>query len=298
MKLLFTGASGFLGSNLKPLLNQDFEVKTLGLTDVDDYKVNIATSVPEIDIQFDVVFHAAGKAHVVPKTEEEKKLFFEINYEGTENLCKALEKSGIPKAFVFISTVAVYGLEVGQNIKEEHQLDGDTPYALSKILAEEFLKDWCTRNNVTLGIIRPSLIAGPNPPGNLGAMINGIKSGAYLSIAEGKARKSVLMVQDIARLLPALIDKGGIYNVCDDSQPTFRELELLIAKQLGKKPPVSIPYWIAKSMARMGDLLGKKAPINTLKLSKITESLTFSNEKAKRELGWEPLDVLENFMIK
>lgn len=298
MKLLFTGASGFLGSNLKPLLNQDFEVKTLGLTDVDDYKVNIATSVPEIDIQFDVVFHAAGKAHVVPKTEKKKKLFFEINYEGTENLCKALEKSGIPKAFVFISTVAVYGLETGENITEEHPLIGDTPYALSKIQAEEFLTDWCARKKVTLSIIRPSLIAGPNPPGNLGAMINGIKTGAYLSIAGGKARKSVLMVQDIARLLPALIEKGGIYNVCDDSQPTFRELELLIAKQLGKNPPVSIPYWIAKSMSRVGDFLGKRAPINSLKLSKITESLTFSNEKAKRELNWQPLNVLENFMIK
>lgn len=296
-KLLFTGASGFLGTNLKPLLRNDFEVKTLGLTDGDDYKVNIANSVPDIDIHFDVVLHAAGKAHTVPKSEEEKKLFFDINYQGTVNLCRALEKSGLPKAFVFISTVAVYGLETGENITEEFPLDGDTPYALSKIRAEEFLADWCAQNNVTLAIIRPSLIAGPNPPGNLGAMIKGIKTGAYLSIAGGKARKSVLMVQDIARLLPALIDKGGIYNVCDDLQPTFRELELLIAKQLGKRPPISIPYWIAKSMALVGGLLGNRAPINSLKLSKITESLTFSNEKAKRELGWQPMSVVENFKI-
>lgn len=296
-KLLFTGASGFLGANLKPLLRNDFEVKTLGLTDGDDYKVNIANSVPDIDIHFDVVLHAAGKAHMVPKSEEENKLFFDINYQGTVNLCRALEKSGLPKAFIFISTVAVYGLEAGENITEEHPLNGDTPYALSKIRAEEFLADWCAQNNVTLAIIRPSLIAGPNPPGNLGAMIKGIKTGAYLSISGGKARKSVLMVQDIARLLPALIDKGGIYNVCDDSQPTFRELELLIAKQLGKRPPISIPYWLAKSMALVGDLLGKRAPINSLKLSKIIESLTFSNEKAKRELGWQPMSVVEEFRI-
>jgi nucleoside-diphosphate-sugar epimerase len=104
MQLLFTGASGFLGSNLKPLLRNEYEVKTLGLMDGDDYKVNIANSVPDIDIHFDVVLHAAGKAHMVPKSEEEKKLFFDINYQGTVNLCKALEKSGLPKAFVFIST--------------------------------------------------------------------------------------------------------------------------------------------------------------------------------------------------
>jgi nucleoside-diphosphate-sugar epimerase len=295
IKLLFTGASGFLGSNLKPLLESEFEVKTLGLTEIDDYKVNIANSIPEIDTQFEVVLHAAGKAHMVPESDEEKKLFFDINYQGTVNLCKALEISGAPKAFVFISTVAVYGLEKGNNITEDFPLNGKDPYALSKIRAEKFLIDWCSQKRVKLSIIRPSLIAGPNPPGNLGAMIKGIKTGAYLSIAGGKARKSVLMVEDIARLIPALIDKGGIYNVCDDSHPTFRELELLIAKQLGKKPPISIPLWIAKSIAIIGDLLGKRAPINSHKLSKIIESLTFSNEKAKRELGWQPMNVLENF---
>ncbi|MEA4968183.1 MAG: NAD-dependent epimerase/dehydratase family protein [Bacteroidaceae bacterium] len=296
-KLLFTGASGFLGTQLKPLLQNQFEVKTMGLTNEDTYKVNLVESIPEINEPFDVIIHAAGKAHSVPKTEVEKKVFFDVNYHGTVNLCTALEKSGIPKSFIFISTVAVYGLEFGKDITEVHPLNGDTPYALSKIQAEQFLTEWCARHNVILGIIRPSLIAGPNPPGNLGAMIQGIQTGRYLSIAGGKTRKSVLMVQDIVRLLPSLIGKGGIYNVCDDSQPTFRELEILIAKQLGKKPPVSIPYWFAKSMALAGDLLGNKAPINSLKLKKITESLTFSNEKAKRELNWQPINVLDNFKI-
>lgn len=298
MNLLFTGASGFLGTQLKPLLQNQFEVKTMGLTDEDAYKVNLATSIPQIKESFDVILHAAGKAHSVPKTEAEKKVFFDVNYQGTVNLCQSLEQSGITKAFIFISTVAVYGLEFGIDITEEHPLNGNSPYALSKIHAEQFLREWCTRHNVILSIIRPSLIAGPNPPGNLGAMIHGIQTGRYLSIAGGKARKSVLMVQDIARLLSSLIKKGGIYNVCDDSQPSFHELETLIAKQLGKKPPVSIPYWLAKSMALAGDLLGNKAPINSFKLKKITESLTFSNEKAKRELDWQPINVLDNFKIR
>lgn len=298
MNLLFTGASGFLGTQIKPLLQIVFQVKTMGLLDEDNYKVNLATTIPKIQEEFDVVLHAAGKAHMVPKTESEKNAFFDVNFQGTVNLCKALEISGVPKAFIFISTVAVYGLEFGENITEEHPLNGDTPYALSKIQAEEYLTDWCARNNVTLGIIRPSLIAGPNPPGNLGDMIRGIKTGKYLSIAGGKARKSVLMVEDIDRLILPLMEKGGIYNVCDDSQPTFRELENLISKQLGLKTPLSIPFWLAKSMALVGDLIGKKAPINSLKLKKITESLTFSNEKAKRELNWQPLNVLENFRIQ
>ena len=134
--------------------------------------------------------------------------------------------------------------------------------------------------------------------GNLGSMIHGIRSGKYLSIAGGRARKSILMVQDIAKLVPLLAEKGGIYNVCDSYHPSFRELEAVICKQLNKRIPFSIPYWVAKCMALVGDCLGKRAPINSLKLKKITESLTFSNKKAMRELGWKPTNVLENFNIE
>lgn len=296
--ILFTGASGFLGKNILPILSEKFSVKTVGITETDDFRCDLSKEIPNFTNSFDIVLHAAGKAHVVPKTEAEKKIFFDINYQGTINLCKALEKVGIPKAIIFISTVAVYGCETGVNITEEHPLNGNTPYALSKIQAEKFLQNWCCERGVQLSILRPSLLAGPNPPGNLGAMINGINDGRYLSIAGGKAKKSVLMVYDIANLIPVLIEKGGIYNVCDSNHPSFRELEITISKQLGKKLPKTIPYWLASVFAFIGDFLGKKAPINTLKLSKITEPLTFSNEKAMKELNWMPMDVITNFKIK
>lgn len=297
MKLLFTGASGFLGNNVYPLLKNNYSVSTIGLTSQDDYTVNLAKEIPTLQERYDIVLHAAGKAHSVPKNESERQLFFDVNLQGTKNLCTALEKAGVPKSFIFISTVAVYGCDDGENITEDHVLDGTTAYALSKIQAEDYLQVWCKKYNVKLGIIRPSLLAGSNPPGNLGAMINGIRCGRYLSIAEGRCRKSVLMVQDIARLVPLLAEKGGIYNVCDSYHPTFHELESVVCGQLGKSNPLSIPYWLAKSIALVGDVLGNKAPINSLKLDKITKTLTFSNEKAVRELGWKPMSVLDNFKI-
>ena len=295
--LLFTGASGFLGKNVIPILTKSYSIKTIGLTDSDDYCINLAKQQPDINEKFDVVLHAAGKAHSVPKTDFEKQVFFDVNLQGTKNLCAALEKSGIPKSFIFISTVAVYGLDYGENITEDHPLNGKSPYSLSKIQAEQFLQAWCKKYNVILSIIRPSLIAGPNPPGNLGAMISGIKSGKYLSIGGGRARKSVLMVQDIANLVTLLETKGGIYNVCDSVHPSFNDLESIITNQLNKSMPISIPYQIAKLLAIIGDLLGSKAPINSDKLEKIYKSLTFSNEKVKAELGWKPTSVIENFKI-
>lgn len=298
MKFLFAGAFGFLGNNVRPFLERMYDVTTIGLLPQDDYTVNIAKEIPDLGERYDIVLHAAGKAHSVPRTEAEKQVFFDVNLQGTKNLCTALERRGVPRAFIFISTVAVYGCAYGENITEDHPLNGATPYAMSKRLAEEYLQKWCYEHNVILGIIRPSLIAGPNPPGNLGSMIHGIRSGKYLSIAGGRARKSILMVQDIAKLVPLLAEKGGIYNVCDSHHPTFRELETTICRQLDKKLPLSIPYWVAKCMALAGDCLGRKAPINSLKLDKITKSLTFSNEKAIRELGWKPTNVLENFNIE
>jgi len=296
-KLLFTGGTGFLGKNVMPLLRERYEVTTCGITSDDMLKANLAKDVPELPEKYDMVLHACGKAHVVPKTEEEKQAFYDVNYIGTIHLCDALEQAGIPKALVFISTVAVYGCEYGDLITENHPLEGTSPYAESKILAEKYLTDWCSKNGVVLGILRPSLLAGKNAPGNLGSMVEGIKKGFYMNIAGGKVIKSILMAEDIARLLPLLEERGGVYNVCDTRQPSFGEISASVAKQLGKRKPISIPYWMAWCMAKVGDLLGSKAPINSYKLEKMTKSLTFSNEKARRELGWEPLDVLTNYKI-
>ena len=294
-KLLFTGGTGFLGKNIRPILDKMYEVTTCGITSEDMVKTNLAKEVPRLEQHYDVVLHACGKAHVVPKTEAEKQAFFDVNYTGTVHLCDALEKVGPPKALVFISTV--YGCESGELITEEHPLEGETPYAKSKILAEEYLTKWCGMHNVVLGILRPSLLAGKDAPGNLGTMVNGVKKGFYMNIAGGKVVKSILMAEDIARIMPALVEKGGVYNVCDTFQPTFGQISKSIAEQLGKSRPICIPMWMAKCMALAGDLLGTRAPINSYKLEKMTRSLTFSNEKARKELGWEPLDVLTNYKI-
>lgn len=296
-KLLMTGATGFVGKNLLPQLMDQYDVTTCGRNPKNIISADLAKEIPNLPEGFDIVLHAAGKAHTSPRTEAEIKEYDTVNYQGTVNLCAALEKCGLPETFVFVSSAAVYGCTHGENVDESHDLNPKTPYAISKKKAEDFLRGWCLDHHVRLAIIRPSLMAGPNPPGNLGSMIKGIVSGRYLSIAGGKARKSVLMVEDIARLVPLLEQRGGIYNACSDDQPTFRELETIICNQLGRKMPMNMPLWGAKYLAVIGDMLGKKAPFDTNKFIKMTGTLTFSNMKAKKELGWEPLSVIENFRI-
>lgn len=293
-RLLLTGGCGFIGRNVKPLLDESYEVTTLGLNTMNDIQTDLSAGVPPVG-SCDVVLHTAGKAHFVPRNDEEVREFYDINYQGTVNLCASLEKAGLPEAFIFVSTIAVYGCDEGLDIDESYSLNAKTPYAKSKLMAERFLNEWCHKHGVRLAIIRPPLVVGPNPPGNLGRLIEGVRTGRYLCIGEGKAKKSVLMVQDIARLVPLLEKTPGIYNVCSDDQPTFRDIEELVCGQLKMRRPKAIPLWAARILARIGDGLGSKVPINTRSFNKITQSLTFSNKKAKSELGWKPLSIREKY---
>lgn len=299
--ILLSGKNGFFGNILACELElMRYDVSSLNRTEepkidiVERFSINWHKS-------FKIVVHAAGKAHSVPTNETEKQQFYDVNFEGTKNLCYALEKLDVmPKSFIFISTVAVYGVDKGYLINEEDALNGKTPYADSKILAEEWLQHWADEHRVTLGILRLPLIAGPNPPGNLGAMVNGIKSGKYLSIGQANAQKSMVWAEDIARIIPTIAEKGGTYNLTDGYHPTFGELEKGIAAALGKRKPTKVPYWMAKGLALTGDVIGNRFPINSDKLQKITSTLTFDDSKARRELGWNPTPVLDKIadMVK
>ncbi len=295
-KVLITGAKGFLGKILSDeLVSAGYELFTIGRQNGNALQVDLSKGeieLPHID-DVSMVVHAAGKAHSVPRTKAEENEFFDVNFEGTKKLCDALINAGIkPGGFIFISTVAVYGLDEGELINEDHPLLGETPYAKSKILAEEWLQNWADSNGIKLAILRLPLVVGPNPPGNLGAMIKGIRNGKYFSIGNANAKKSMIWAADIAKILPIVAAKGGIFNLTDGYDPTFAELETGVARALNAKKVRKLPYFAAKLLALAGDIVGKKAPINSNRLKKITSTLTFDTGRAIKTLNWKPTMVL------
>ena len=294
---LLTGSSGFLGSIIaRSIEGNDTKVKDINALTKRDIDITVPFDLPS-DFIGDVVVHIAGRAHVYPKNKEEEEVFYKVNYEGTQNLCKALETANIlPKTLVLISTVAVYGRETGEDLTEDTSLDGDTPYAKSKIMAEEYLRDWGEEHGVAILIFRLPLIAGPGAPGNLGKMVAGIKTGKYLSINKGKARRSIVLAEDIARCITDNIGKEGTYNLTDGYHPSFRELEAVISKQVGKGQPISLPVVLGKGLGKLGDIL-PGFPVNSDTISKMSNDLTFNSDKASRELNWKPRNVLTHFKI-
>lgn len=292
MNILLTGSNGFLGKTIFNILKEENTILSLSRNS-GDYKLNLEKHIPYFESPFDLVIHAAGKAHMTPKTENEKKQFHEVNVVGTENLLKGLKKIGAPKQFVFISSVSVYGQESGYNINEIHPLKAQDPYGLSKIKAELIVMEWCKKHKVLCTILRLPLVVGNNPPGNLGTMLRAIEKGYYFNIGGGQTQKSMVLAEDVASIIPKVASVGGIYNLTDGIHPDFNELSITIAKQKKKNKPLNLPLFIIKLIGYVGDIVGDSAPINSLKIKKITSDLTFDDSKARELLGWNPQSVLE-----
>lgn len=294
-KVLITGSTGFLGSIIFSYL-KEFEVFTLNRS-ASTFNCDIQNPIPIFYEHFDIVIHSAGKAHSTSKNLAEQNEFYNINFLGTINLLNSLTLNP-PKQFVFISSVAVYGKFIGENINETFDLLASDPYGDSKKQAESAVIEWCNNYNVKYTILRLPLIIGANAPGNLKSMISGIKSGYYFNIDGGKARKSMVLAEDIAKYIIKAANVGGIYNLTDGVNPNFYELSKHISLQLGKPKPKNLPCWLARILAKIGDFLGNRFPINTNKLEKITTSLTFDDSKAKVAFGWKPIPVLYGFKLK
>jgi len=292
-KILVTGGSGFLGRHVvKAALDEGSEVSTLSRSRSGEIPnaISCDISTDSADLSkcgFDTVIHCAGKAHFVPMNKAEEQLFLDVNVGGTRNLLSSLESlNDPPDRIILISSVAVYGKNEGIDIRETEPLNGKTPYARSKILAEELITDWAVRNNVGYLNLRLPLVVGSRPPGNLGKMSEGIRRGKYVRIRNNNCRKSMVLARDVARLTLSLNFDSGNYNLTDMIDPAFGEIEDAIAAACQKKIYLQVPKMFVKAGCAIGNVFS--LPFNNEFFQKITSSLTFSSELASEKLGWMP----------
>ena len=293
MNILLTGGSGFLGNEIFKRFTKGAIIR-LGRDKSSEIQGDLSVNVPALPFEVDYLIHAAGKAHMVPKTSAEAEAFFQVNAAGTGRLLQALKNTPL-KGIVFISTVAVYGRETGFMISEDEPLNGQSPYALSKIEAENQLRDYALRTGVPVLILRLPLLTGPNAPGNFGAMVRAIQKGYYFRIGDGSARRSMVGAADVADALPKLLGRSGTYNLTDGHHPSVAELDQAIARELHRKIR-TLPLSWAKCLARMGDRI-PGSPLHTARLDKLSNELIFSDVRARADLDWSPHRVVDNLHI-
>jgi len=290
LSVLITGASGFLGRYLVSALRSSQDVLKLGRKPSADIICDLVRCVPNVPA-VSMVVHAAGLAHVVPKNSSDGAAIHAANVLGTKNLLQGLAVGRPPQTFVFISSVSVYGLERGDRIDESAPLLGDGPYAKSKIDAEQLITKWGKSHGVNVVILRLPLVVGDHPPGNLGAMCRAIRFGYYFRVGEGAARRSMVLAEDVARMIPMLRGKSGIFHLTDGRHPSYADLDTCYAAKMGRRIRV-IPPRAARFVASIGDRV-PCVPLNSRRLGKLQQSLTFSDDKAISELGWAPRSVLD-----
>ena len=170
-------------------------------------------------------------------------------------------------------------------------------YGKSKVFCEKLVTEWCIRNNVKFTILRLPLLIGRNPPGNLGDMIKAIKNKYYFNIRHVNPRKSMVLAQDVANVILKASTVGGIYNLTDGYHPSFCELSQCISAQLGKGKIYTIPFFFINFLAKLGDTLIPFLPINSHRLIKMTDDLTFDDAKARKAFGWKPTSILDGFKL-
>ena len=277
MKILITGASGFIGSFIvEEALRQGYDTwaavrKSSSREYLKDERINFI----ELDLsseerlvgqlgshQFDYVVHAAGATKCLHKED-----FRRVNTEGTKNLVNALLRLNMPlRRFVFISSLSVFGAIREQQPYEEIR-ESDTPkpntaYGQSKLEAEQFLNS-LSRRAVSFDyvILRPTGVYGPRERDYF-MMAQSIKQ--HVDFAVGYRRQDItfVYVSDVVQAVFLALEKGRSgrrYFLSDGEVYQSTTFSDLIREELGRPWWVRItaPVWVLRVVTFFGEYIGR-----------------------------------------
>jgi len=302
MRILITGASGFVGTNLSKLLfASNFVIESLDI-EQSITKLFISThhweNLDNLDLdQCDTIIHLAGKAHDT-RNKSDAQSYFDINTGLTQKIFdKFLESDA--KKFIFFSSVKAASEKVfGDFLAEDIIPSPVGPYGESKIKAEQYILKKIDENQDRMVgkrvyILRPCMIHGPGNKGNLNLLYKVVSKGIPWPLGSFDNKRSFTSIDNLSFIIEKLINmdiESGIYHIGDDDPLSTNQLIGLISESVGKKSHIwNIPKGLINFFAKTGDKL--HLPLNTFRLQKLTENYVVSNAKIKRAIGVNKLPV-------
>lgn len=306
MKVLVTGAGGFIGSHLVPRLIRDGHVVRAMVyrtrpayawapaVEVVTGDVCDAAVMNEIAAGCEAVFHLASKAHALTEIRADEETYRTINVEGTRTVLDAAVASGA-RRFVLFSSVKAMGEGDSRCLDESFGGQPETPYGRSKLEAEGVVLEAGRRSDLHVACLRLPLVYGPGNKGNLYKMIAAIDRGIFPPLLEVQNQRSLVHVADVVQAAMLVMTRpeanGQRYIVTDGRVYSTRQLYELICQALGKSVPLwHLPLWVLAGAARAGDLagqvLGRRALFDSDALEKLTGSACYRSEKITRQLGY------------
>ncbi len=322
MKTAFiSGICGFVGSHLAiELVKNGLNVIGIDITKdtknpelkrlIEKGKVKIYNG-DLIDYDFknipnaDYVYHTASKVTYWGNEEE----FNRINANGTKKVIDYAIRSK-SKVFLYFSSTAVYGFAGYINRKEEDEKKPfNNPYCLSKLKAEELVKEFCPKNNINYIIIRPGNVFGPYDFTSSFEVYKHIKKGKLPLIDGGRYKNCFVYVENLAKgAYKASITENAYnkdYNITDGTEFTLRDYVKCVENNIRPlKTQKSYPRFLAKPTAIVCETLfkllkSKKAPlISKFVVYQHAKDYHFTIEKAKQSFGYEPVVKIEEAIKK
>ena len=294
MTIAIVGGAGFIGTRLAKRLNNsqaDFAIYDKDTSSSDDIiKIDVEDyqSLSKI-MNSDVIINLAAvhRDDVKPISR-----YDDVNVQGSRNICDAARKYGINK-IVFTSSVAIYGFAPPETL-ETGEPNYFNDYGRTKFLAEQVFKEWHSEDpeKRTLVIIRPTVVFGEGNRGNVYNLLKQIASGLFVMIGNGKNRKSMAYVENVASFIEHTLSfKPGIhiYNYTDKPDFDMNTLVSLVRNILIGKNNVGfrIPGFIGIGAGYIADLLskitGKRLPVSSIRVKKFMATTQFASSIRQTE---------------
>ncbi|MBZ0253343.1 MAG: NAD-dependent epimerase/dehydratase family protein, partial [Candidatus Methylomirabilis sp.] len=230
-----------------------------------------------------------------------ESLYEEVNVGGARSLCAVADAAGIDR-IVFTSSVAVYGLPERET-DETAAPDPFNEYGRTKLAAERVFQAWRAARPETrsLTIIRPTVVFGEGNRGNVYNLLRQIASGLFVMVGDGRNRKSMAYVENMAAFLEFVLDAEAgerVVNYADKPDLDMNALVALAREAFGRRPApaLRLPYGLAYALGRSLDAVaaatGRSFPVSAVRVKKFCASTAFSARRAA-ELGFKPAVSLE-----
>lgn len=253
---MIIGENGYIARNLLTALHNNSMIEEIKA-------VSVRQGIEDIDFNnYDVCIHTAALVHKKESHYQESD-YFKVNTDLTIEIAKKAKNQGV-KQFIFLSTMAVYGIEQGE-INQHSSLQPKTFYGKSKLAAEQALQAM-QDEHFTIAIVRPPMIYGPNCPGNYALLRKLAKKTPIFPFVQNQ--RSMLFIDHLCEFIHQLMmhKNAGIFHPQDKNYINTAQMVVEISKQNKH----------AIFLSKIGGAVVNKAFSNVSLVNKVFGNLTYA----------------------